>query len=165
MSRGGAEGEGDTESEAGSRLWSVSTEPNAGLELMNRWDHDLGRSWTLYQLSHPVPPILWCFYWVQYTSRKMLNHKYTAQWIFTKRTHPQNKGKNVTKTSRDPLCPLVPTHTYRQARLWFLTAKFSFAYSIIQYVLMYLAALLKMMQKISLSCGLINLLKITLPLK
>ena len=40
MSRGGAEGEGqrgreDTESEAGSRLWAVSTEPNAGLELMN----------------------------------------------------------------------------------------------------------------------------------
>ena len=27
--------EGDTESEAGSRLWAVSTDPNAGLELMN----------------------------------------------------------------------------------------------------------------------------------
>ena len=35
MSRGGAEGEGDTESEAGSRLWAVSTEPDAGLELTN----------------------------------------------------------------------------------------------------------------------------------
>ena len=34
--RGGAEGEGDRESEAGSRLWDVSTEPNAGLELTNR---------------------------------------------------------------------------------------------------------------------------------
>ena len=33
MSRGGAEREGDTESEAGSRL--VSTEPDAGLEPMN----------------------------------------------------------------------------------------------------------------------------------
>ena len=33
MSGGGAEREGDTESEAGSRLWAVSTEPNAGLEL------------------------------------------------------------------------------------------------------------------------------------
>ena len=29
---GGAEGEGDTESEAGSRLWAVSTEPDAGPE-------------------------------------------------------------------------------------------------------------------------------------
>ena len=29
----GAEGEGDAESEAGSRLWAVSTEPDAGLEL------------------------------------------------------------------------------------------------------------------------------------
>ena len=29
------EREGDTESEAGSRLWAVSTEPDTGLELMN----------------------------------------------------------------------------------------------------------------------------------
>ena len=36
MSRGGAEREeGDTESEAGSRLRAVSTEPNLGLELMD----------------------------------------------------------------------------------------------------------------------------------
>ena len=34
-SRGGAEREGDTESEAGSRLQAVSTEPHAGLELTN----------------------------------------------------------------------------------------------------------------------------------
>ena len=33
MSVGGAEREGDTESEAGSRLRAVSTEPDAGLEL------------------------------------------------------------------------------------------------------------------------------------
>ena len=33
MNRGGAEREEDTESEAGSRLWAVSTEPDAGLEL------------------------------------------------------------------------------------------------------------------------------------
>ena len=33
VSKGGAEGEGDTESEAGSRLRAVSTEPDAGLEL------------------------------------------------------------------------------------------------------------------------------------
>ena len=35
--RGGAEREGDTESEAGSRLQAVSTEPDAGLELTN-WE-------------------------------------------------------------------------------------------------------------------------------
>ena len=35
VSGGGAEREGDTESEAGSRLPAVSTEPNEGLELMN----------------------------------------------------------------------------------------------------------------------------------
>ena len=35
VSRGAAEREGDTESKAGCRLWAVSTEPNAGLELTN----------------------------------------------------------------------------------------------------------------------------------
>ena len=35
-SRGGAESEGDTESEAGSRLQAVSTGPDAGLEPTNR---------------------------------------------------------------------------------------------------------------------------------
>ena len=34
-SRGGAEREGDPEYEAGSRLWAVSTKPDAGLELTN----------------------------------------------------------------------------------------------------------------------------------
>ena len=36
MSRGGAERRGDTESEAGSRLGAVSTEPDAGLKFTNR---------------------------------------------------------------------------------------------------------------------------------
>ena len=36
MSRGGTERGGDAESEAGSRLRAVSTEPDAGLELRNR---------------------------------------------------------------------------------------------------------------------------------
>ena len=36
MNGGGAEREGDTESEAGSRLGAVGTEPNAGLEPPDR---------------------------------------------------------------------------------------------------------------------------------
>ena len=36
MSRGGVERDGDTASEAGSRLQAVSTEPDAGLELPDR---------------------------------------------------------------------------------------------------------------------------------
>ena len=35
VGREGAEREGDTESEAESRLWAVSTEPDVGLELTN----------------------------------------------------------------------------------------------------------------------------------
>ena len=38
MSGGGSEREGDTESETGSRLWAVSTGPDAGLELT---DHEM----------------------------------------------------------------------------------------------------------------------------
>ena len=36
MNRGGLEKEGDTESETGFRLRAVSTEPDAGLEPMDR---------------------------------------------------------------------------------------------------------------------------------
>ena len=36
VSGGGEEREWDTESEAGSRLWAVSTEPDAGFELTDR---------------------------------------------------------------------------------------------------------------------------------
>ena len=38
MNRGGAEREGDTEAETGSELQDVSTESDAGLELM---DHEI----------------------------------------------------------------------------------------------------------------------------
>ena len=37
MNGGGSEREGDTESETGSKLSAVSTEPNAGLEPIN-WE-------------------------------------------------------------------------------------------------------------------------------
>ena len=36
MNGGGAEREGDTESETVSRLWAISPEPDAGLELTDR---------------------------------------------------------------------------------------------------------------------------------
>ena len=36
MNGGGAEREGDTEPKAGSRLWAISPEPDAGLELTDR---------------------------------------------------------------------------------------------------------------------------------
>ena len=36
MNGGGAEREGGTEPETGSRLWAISTEPDVGLELTDR---------------------------------------------------------------------------------------------------------------------------------
>ena len=48
MSKGGAEREGDTESEAGSRVWGVRIEPDMGLELMN------GEIMTWAEVGHPT---------------------------------------------------------------------------------------------------------------
>ena len=57
MSRAEAEREGDTESEAGSTLWAVSTEPYPGLKHMNceimTWA-EVVLNW----LSHPGAPKL-----------------------------------------------------------------------------------------------------------
>ena len=58
MNGGGAEREGDTESEAGSRLWAISPEPDAGLKLTDReivtWA-EVGRS---TDWATQVPPEL-----------------------------------------------------------------------------------------------------------
>ena len=51
MSRGGAEKEGDTESEAGSRLWAVSTEPDMGLKPMNCEIMTRAEVWLLTNLA------------------------------------------------------------------------------------------------------------------
>ena len=70
MNGGGEEREGDTESEAGSRLWAISPEPDAGLELTDRkiatWA-EVGRStnWATH-----APPV-WYFY----------NKFYMVHWI------------------------------------------------------------------------------------
>ena len=54
----GAEREGDTESEAGSRLWAVGTEPDLRLELMNlEIMSNLSWSQMLNQLSPQVPQV------------------------------------------------------------------------------------------------------------
>ena len=54
--RGGAEREGDKESEAGSRLWAVSTEPDVGLELMNCEIMNLAEVGRLANWATQVPP-------------------------------------------------------------------------------------------------------------
>ena len=56
VSRGGAEKEGDTESEVGSRLPAVSTEPNTRARTQKPRDHDLSPSGTLNRLRHPGAP-------------------------------------------------------------------------------------------------------------
>ena len=53
MSRGRAEREGDTESRAGSRLWTVSAELHTGFELT---DHKI-IIWAKVWLSHPGAPL------------------------------------------------------------------------------------------------------------
>ena len=53
--KGPREREGDKESEAGFRLWAVSTEPDAGrgAEMHELWDHDPSRSPALNQPTEP----------------------------------------------------------------------------------------------------------------
>ena len=51
----GAEREGDTEFEAGSRLQAVSTEPDTGLELMNHEIMTWAKIWRLTNWATQVP--------------------------------------------------------------------------------------------------------------
>ena len=50
--------EGDTESEAGSRLWALNCQHRARREarIHKPWDNDLSWGWTRNQLSHPGVP-------------------------------------------------------------------------------------------------------------
>ena len=60
MNGEGAEREGDTESEAGSRLRAISPEPDAGLELTDR-EIVTWLSRTLNRLRHPGAPPLFLY--------------------------------------------------------------------------------------------------------
>ena len=55
MSVQGAEREGDIESEAGSSLWAISTEPDAGFELTSCEIMTESKK-KAYPLSHPGTP-------------------------------------------------------------------------------------------------------------
>ena len=55
MNGGGAEREGDKESEAGSRLWAITPEPNAGLELADREIVTWAEVWRLTNWATQAP--------------------------------------------------------------------------------------------------------------
>ena len=77
MSRGGAERGGDTESEAGSKLWAVSTEPDAGLEPMNRemvtWA-EVGRLTDWATQAPQSPPSKWT--WTHWSGPSKYYHSF-----------------------------------------------------------------------------------------
>ena len=62
MNGGGTETEEDTGSETGSRLWAVSTEPDAGLELTNRKIMTWAEVGRLTDWATQVPPESYIFY-------------------------------------------------------------------------------------------------------
>ena len=73
MSRGGREGEGDTEWEAGSRLPAVSTKPDVGLEL-TKWEI---MTWAeVGSLANWATQAPWAFYF--------LNEDTKGQWTLPK---------------------------------------------------------------------------------
>ena len=85
-SGGGAEREGDTESEAGSRPWAVSTEPDAGLELTNceivTW-FEVGRltDWAT-QVAYLILVLLFQFVFLSPRTRLFLTGKLPVWIIF-----------------------------------------------------------------------------------
>ena len=81
MSRGGAEREGDTDSEAGSRLWAVSTEPDVGPELRNS---GTVRSWPeLKSDTQPTEPSRnpWAWVFLILFLTKRLDIVHLEVWI------------------------------------------------------------------------------------
>ena len=84
MSRGGAGREQNTESEAGFRLWAVSTEPDAGLEPMNckimTWAEvrrPIDWATQVFQLKD-MRVHMWNFKWKLWNSR----HYDIITWLF-----------------------------------------------------------------------------------
>ena len=61
LNGGGSETEGDTESETGSRLWAVSTEPDAGLELADLEIMTRAEVRRLTDWATQAPPLLCLF--------------------------------------------------------------------------------------------------------
>ena len=90
MSRGGAEREGDTESEAGSRLPAVSTEPDTGSNSDCKIMHDLSQSWTLNRLSHPGTPLFFLCFEASYIEKVINSAEISKQM---KSCHFSNRGR------------------------------------------------------------------------
>ena len=89
MNGGGSEREGDTESETGSRLWAVSTEPNAGLELTDCKTMTWAEVGCLTDWATQVP--LFVYFWERdCTSRggAEKGRQRIRSWLCTKSSKP-----------------------------------------------------------------------------
>ena len=92
---GQREREGGTESEAGSRLWAVSRQPDAGLQNINR-HHDLSQSWTLNWLRHlgaPCMQLLILGLWVE---------PHVGHRVYLKKKKKKKKKRLKTLTDTSP---------------------------------------------------------------
>ena len=104
MNGGGSEREGDTESEIGSRLWVVSTEPNAGLELTDRETMTWAEVGRLTDWATQAPLNNVCFNWSSrwFWCRLMSENHYTllpkgAKSLEGLKYHSLGKGEQETK--------------------------------------------------------------------
>ena len=93
MSRSGTEREEDTESKIGSRLWAISTEPNAGLK---PWHHDLSWSWTLNWLSHSGTPVAFL-----YTNNEVAEREIKKKIPFTVASIKNKTARNKFNQGRE----------------------------------------------------------------
>ena len=97
MNRGGAEREGDTESEADSRLW-VSSQHRAWCRARTHepWDHDPSQSWTFNWLSHSGAPKVKQFtQWLTWAPKFMPLVSTQIRLRFMGKVRPTVKAKEV----------------------------------------------------------------------
>ena len=82
MNRGGSEREGDTESETGSRLWAVSTEPDAGLELTDSGFVTWAKVGRLTDWATQAPPYIMILTYLNETQHWKSFHQPQISYIF-----------------------------------------------------------------------------------
>ena len=105
----GAEREGDTESEIGSRLWAVSTEPDAGLEPMNHEILTWAKVGCLTDWATQVPLKIHIF---------VLRPKYPKFIIYHNSMYLGRKADNMTMGSQLKFVIIKVADDFNELILW-----------------------------------------------
>ena len=97
---GRGEREGDTESEAGSRIWAVSTEPNTGLEPMNCEIMTWAEVWHLTNWATQAPlfyffNVYFVYFWERKRGREQRRGREGTEHKIWSGLHANSREPNV----------------------------------------------------------------------